>query len=292
VTAACAVAAMINPDGPGIYWFAIHVPLTESLKPITEWQSPNFHDPANFGFLLMIITLMVMLPLVRSKLSTRDVILAAVGVTLALSSVRNLAVAVALIIPVWATGFDVIVRGIAKRFPKRSSAARQNNVRLGTWASVAVMAALLAVVGQYALAAYAQAANPSQAGAAHHYPSCQVIAALNSYPQEVHVVAPYFDAGYLIYKSWPHVRVYMYGESISLGANTFSNFLAIENGQAGYPAALSLLDVSSTNAVLVASSSNLDGRLGEPNSGWTLVLTDHGNNLYFRGPVTWKIPVC
>src|SRR5207247_4795168 len=55
----CVLASMITPAGPiGILYPLRYVGAGDwGLANIAEWQSPNFHEPAHMGFLLMIVLL-------------------------------------------------------------------------------------------------------------------------------------------------------------------------------------------------------------------------------------------
>ncbi len=53
---AAALLACLNPNGPGLYRYAMETSSSERAKPITEWQMPNFADPSNLGLLFLMVS--------------------------------------------------------------------------------------------------------------------------------------------------------------------------------------------------------------------------------------------
>jgi hypothetical protein len=118
---ASALAACVNPYGPGLYVFAATTGSTERQKGIIEWQSPNFADPAMWVLLALLLTFVALTVTVLSRRSLRrhfdlrDFALAAVGAALALTSVRNTAICVAVMIPPWMAMAAAVVRSLESR---------------------------------------------------------------------------------------------------------------------------------------------------------------------------------
>ena len=73
------------------------------LKNIQEWQSPNFHDPANLGLLALIIAVALVGRRVAPGWLT---FLAYLGVAMALVALRNTPIAAVFAVPVLALGID------------------------------------------------------------------------------------------------------------------------------------------------------------------------------------------
>jgi hypothetical protein len=275
VTAVAALAACVNPAGPGLYRFALFVSATESRKAIVEWQSPDFHQAGLLALLGLVVTLVVLMGVRRPDL--RDAVLAGAGVALVLVAVRNTAVAVALILPAWATAADSAGGLLLFSGRQRRRTVTPATVGLGG------VVLLIGVLGAgLTVARAAQAASPQGVGAA--YPTCAArLLATADRPQRV--FAAYGAAGFLILRDFPSTRVYEYGESISLGDGVFDDYVRIAGGAQDPPSAMRLLDASATSAVLVGPSALTVELRASP--GWRYVTSDGGLELFVRGDPDW-----
>jgi hypothetical protein len=282
---ASVIAACVNPYGPSIFVFAATTGSTERQKGIIEWQSPNFHDPAMWVLLALLLTFaaLTITTLVRRSLrrhfDLRDVALAGAGAGLALISVRNTALCVAVMVPPWMAMAAGVARSFQARWPRPAGAARASRgAPVVGGALIAVALLSLGVVG----ARVYRDASPQ--GVAAAYPTCATAVLMQS-PTPQRVFTAYGTGGYVIYRLWPHASVYEYGESISLGTRVFDDYVRIAAGAATSPTAEQLLTSSDTTAVLYSRGALTD--LLDHTPGWTLVADDHGMLLYVRGSVSW-----
>jgi hypothetical protein len=282
---ASALAACVNPYGPGLFVFAATTGSTERQKGIIEWQSPNFADPAMWVLLALLLTFVALTVTVLARRSLRrhfdlrDFALAAVGAALALTSVRNTAICVAVMIPPWMAMAAAVVRSFESRRGVRDhpSPPRRAAPLLG------VVLVAVGVLGIGAVGArVAQSASPT--GIAAAYPACAT-ALLARSPTAQRVFTAYGTGGYVVYRLWPHGSVYEYGESISLGTAVFDDYVRIAAGVTTSPTALELLASSDTTAVLYSKGALTDELSAAP--GWTRVADDHGMLLYVRGDASW-----
>jgi hypothetical protein len=282
---ASALAACVNPYGPGLFIFAATTGGAERQKGIIEWQSPNFGDPTMWVLLALLLTFAALTvtvlarPALRRHFDLRDFVLAAVGAGLALTSVRNTAICVAVMIPPWMAMAAAVLRSLETRRAAKRPATRQGR------AAPAMGVALIAVgvLGVGAIGArVAQSATPQ--GIATAYPACAT-AVLARSPTTQRVFTAYGIGGYVIYRLWPRASVYEYGESISLGTAVFDNYVRIAAGAVTTPTALQLLTSSDTTAVLYSKGALTDELGATP--GWTRVVDDHGVLLYLRGDASW-----
>jgi hypothetical protein len=279
---ASAVAACLNPAGPMLYRFALSASAGEGTKQIIEWQSPNFHDPAMWALLALLVSFVV-LPALGGRLDLRDAALAAAGIVMALMAVRYTAICVIAVAPAW-----MAMAGDVSRW-HRSRAAMRTHIRrakpMAVLTGAMVVAAGCATLGYTGSRVYAAA---SPAGVAAVYPSCAADV-LGHSPAAQRVFAAYASAGYVIDRLWPKATVYEYGESISLGTAVFNDYQRIAAGAQTAPSALQLLDQSGTTAVLYPEgdlTAQLDG-----SPGWTRLIDDHGMLLYARGDTSWAAGV-
>jgi hypothetical protein len=284
---ASALAACVNPYGPSIFVFAATTGATERQKGIIEWQSPNFTDPAMWVLLALLLTFAALTvtvlarPSLRRHFDLRDVALAAVGAALALTSVRNTAICVAVMIPAWMAMAAGLVESIGTRRARPRPVTRSGR-------AAPVMGIALIAVGIFGVGVVGTrvAQNASPQGIAAAYPSCAT-ALLARSPTVQRVFTAYGTGGYVIYRLWPHASVYEYGESISLGTGVFDDYERIAAGAITAPTALQLLDSSNTTAVLYSPGPLTDELSGSPE--WTEIIDihDQGTLLFLRGDASW-----
>jgi hypothetical protein len=282
---ASVIAACVNPYGPSLFVFAATTGSAEREKGIIEWQAPNFHDPAEWVLLALLLTFaaLTITTLVRrstrNQFELRDIALAGAGAALALMSVRNTALCVAVMVPPWMAMAAVVVRSIPAGFvvPGRAQRPTRSAPVIG---AVLIAAAVVSV----GVVGARVSGNASPHGIAAAYPACAASILMES-PSTQRVFTAYGSGGYVIYRLWPNASVYEYGESISLGTGVFDDYLRIAAGATTSPTALQLLASSGTTAVLYSRGA-LTATL-DRTPGWTLVAADHGLLLYLRGDVSW-----
>ncbi len=282
---ASALAACVNPYGPGLFVFAATTGGTERQKGIIEWQSPNFAEPAMWVLLALLLTFVTLTvtvlarPSLRRHFELRDLALAAVGAALALTSVRNTAICVAVMIPPWMAMAAAVVRSLEHHRGVRDRVRDAGR-------AAPVMGIVLIAVGVLGVGAVGArvAQSASRQGIAAAYPACAT-ALLARSPAPQRVFTAYGTGGYVVYRLWPRASVYEYGESISLGTAVFDDYVRIAAGVTTTPTALELLASSNTTAVLYSKGALTDELSAAP--GWTRVADDHGMLLYLRGDASW-----
>ncbi len=285
---ASVLAACINPYGPSLFVFAATTGATERAKGIIEWQSPNFADPAEWVLLALLLTFLALMVATllrrsrRSRFELRDFALAGVGAALALTSVRNTALCMAVMVPPWMAMAADWWRSIeARRTPRRPVVHAQPKASV---MGVALLAAAVVAVGVVGARVYNSATPKAVADA---YPSCAT-AVLAQSPTVQRVFTAYGTGGFVIDQLWPKASVYEYGESISLGTGVFDDYLRIADDATTSPTALQLLTAGNTTAVLYGRGP-LTAELDHA-PGWTLVADDNGTLLYVRGDASWATP--
>jgi len=265
-TVAMAALGCLNPNGPGLFRYVLQTSSSERAKPIAEWQSPNFGDAANLGLLVLLVTFVVLLGL-GGRPSLRDLGVAVAGMAGALVAVRNTSLAVVLALPAWAV--------MAQQVAGRIAAARGGAARRTGGGSVVAGGVLVGVALAFAGTTVGLAAgSASESGIARLYPSCAATALSSA--DGVRVFAPYFHSGYMVDRLWPRGRVYLYGESASLGTAVFVRYGEVLGGG---PTALRLLADSGTNAALAGSGALHDTLAASP--AWQAVLDDRSGLTLF-----------
>ena len=185
----CLLATALTPAGPAgiLYPLRYIQPGNWGLANIQEWQSPNFHDAVNWGFLALIVAL-----LLNGGRSTPAWLVGAsvVGLVLGLASVRNEPIAAILAVPSLGFGIEErLGRLRPRREPRRTSMALGRRViELVAGAVVAVAAALI-LLPSSPLRIVQVPADP--------YPA-QAVTVLEHMKPDVSVLAEYGWGGYVI----------------------------------------------------------------------------------------------
>lgn len=154
------VAVMITPAGPGglLYPLRYIEPGDWGLANIAEWQSPDFHDGAHIGLLLLILGLAGVG--VVAAVPGWMAVLALGAVAMSLVSLRNEPIAAVWALPVLALGFDA---RLPRRDRRRSAATARSRRMLEVGLAVVTIVAIAITLGPRVLsteAAVAEAGLP------------------------------------------------------------------------------------------------------------------------------------
>jgi hypothetical protein len=184
-----ALAVMATPAGPeGILYPLRYIqPGNWGLANIVEWQSPNFHDPANLGFLALVLAVAI-----NGGRATPGWLVAAsvIGIALGLGSIRNEPIAAILAVPTLGLGLEA--RIMERRGPHRPAPAR---LAFGRRVLELSLAAVVSVGG--ALLILPRSPIHAVPNVASAYPAIAVDTLLKMKPN-VHVIAEYGWGGYVI----------------------------------------------------------------------------------------------
>jgi hypothetical protein len=86
----CAAATLVNPFGPGVYQAALGVTFNSTIRRfISEWQSPDFHDPATVVIVVLPVAVTVAFAVLSARpLPALDLVLAGLLFVATLDSYR------------------------------------------------------------------------------------------------------------------------------------------------------------------------------------------------------------
>ena len=199
------------------------------LAHIQEWQSPNFHDPAQLGLLALIVALALI-----GRRSTPGWLsfLGYLGVVMALVAIRNTPVAAVFAVPPLALGMDDWLR---ERRGDRSVRTRQPSVALARRLMETVLALVIAVSAPFVVISRSEATAIDQ-NVAKHFPVAAVDVLEGMDPQ-AHVLAEYGWGGYVIYRLYAlGGRVFVDGRNDMYSAQILDDYSHIRGADAGWAA--------------------------------------------------------
>lgn len=283
-----ALAAMVNPNGIGIYLYPLRLLLSHAAQAnLNEWQPPDFHQAANLPALFLLLSLLVAARFAaRTRVS--DLLLAVAGVVLLLYAVRNIPIFAILTLPLWVDGVDAIAGQIASALPSRPRRRRPAPL----WFTVFVLLLVaLATGGRMA----AQLSSPENTLQSSAYP-VRVGKVICAGP-ESRVLAPYGRSGWLLYRIDRAVpvgsacapdRLFIFGEAVLMGHRILGDYLRIV---AGGSQSLRLLRSYRVNLVWQPRGSSL-AELLQRTPGWTCVYGTSSNLLYAPRAAAprWRAP--
>jgi hypothetical protein len=188
-----AAGTALTPAGPaGILYPLRYVEGGDwGLANITEWQSPDFHEPAHLPLLILIGTLLVV---GRRNVPLWLSIFAWLGVVMALLALRNAPIAGIVAAPALAYGLHATL-------PQRRARRTSRSVAIGRRAMEAVVA-LAVVIASFALLVPRDPAAKVQERVEENLP-VQGTALLKKLDPDARVAAEYGWGGYVIHELYP-----------------------------------------------------------------------------------------
>lgn len=264
------VGAMVTPAGPLGVLYPLRYSQEWGLANIQEWQSPDFHSPAHWPLIALLVALIL-----NGGRATPGwlQLIAYVGTVMALVALRNAPVAAVLAIPTLALGLEDRLR--AWRGDHRPASARMALGRRG----MEMAAALAVVIG--ALVIFAPPGltrSPSVQQAEAGYPIDAVNLLERDHPQ-IRVLAEYGWGGYLIYRLFDGGgRVFVDGRNDMYAERILDDYTAISQGDEGWG---DLVDEYGVEALLFPPAQPITKGLAQA-AGWCEAHRDDNSVLLLR----------
>jgi len=271
-TAICVPVACINPYGYHILLFPFTLVSNKLIMDnVSEFMSPNFHEPSPFKYLLML--LIAVLAASRKRLGFKDLLLVLVFLNMSLYSVRYITLFAIIVAPILVRQIDILLHDSQSRFAeivkKRAWSIAEIDRSSGgiLWPILAVLAVAGAV----------------SAGAIHYQfdPKTKPVAAVR-FLEKAKLPGNVFNndefGDYLIYASWPRYKVFFDGRSDMYGKDRLKEYLQIRSFNEGWEKTLDKYGINwiffDTNSTLVRF---LAGR-----KDWKLIYQDKVGSIFIK----------
>jgi MFS family permease len=269
----CVIAAAVNPEGLGILLFPFELSQKKFLMDnITEWQSPNFHYLMPYGYMLLL--LMVVVGISALRLTAIEAMLVLLFTYMSLYSARHVPLFALIASPVIGSRMeDIIQRWKGNRYVNKfvettESISKTDSAARGhVWPAVAVVSVIvLAMTGRI-----------SYEFSTESFP----VRAVEFMKQEK-ISGNMFNhdefGDYIIYAAWPEYKVFFDGRSDMYGSERLKEyfdviFLRPEMGE--------VLDKYDIKWVIYKAKSPLSAYLTERDD-WNLVYADEVANIYVK----------
>ncbi|MGH7642596.1 MAG: hypothetical protein ACRENX_06220 [Candidatus Dormibacteria bacterium] len=272
-----ALAAMVNPNGWGLYLYPLHLLLSPVAQAnLDEWQPPNFHALASVPVLFLLLSSLLV---ARWAKHTRpaDLLLAGAGTFLLLYAVRDIPLFAIMVLPLWTDGMQGLLVHVQTARKMVSQRQRRPAPR---WF---VGAVLLLVVIAGAVRVSAELNSPDDHLEGSSYP-VQVGRVICDGPT-ARVFTPYGSSGWLLYRLDHRAptgrdcaadRLFIFGEVDLMGPKVLTKYLTVTGAAPGTMAILRHYRVS---LVWQGRSDPLTALL-QKQPGWTCVFADKQSVLY------------
>jgi hypothetical protein len=248
---ACMAVCFFNPYGFDILLFPVRVTSDRFVMDrVTEFLSPNFHEPLPFKYMLLL--LIGALAISRSRLGFVDFTCMMLLSYMALYSARHVSLFAVVLAPLLLKASIDLIDRLPERFARPYATRNQNllaiestlNAYLWPTASLIMVAALVAT----GLITY-------------RFDDTKFPVKAVEFLQRTKIAGNMFNddefGDYMIYAAWPSYRVFMDGRSDMYGETFGRDYLRIANVAPGWKETLKKYDVRwvifNTDSALVAA---------------------------------------
>jgi len=274
-------AAMLTPAGPvGIFYPLRYVDAGDwGLANISEWQSPNFHEPAHLAFMGLIVAL----GLNGGRRSPGWLVaLSWVGIGLGLLALRNAPIAAVFAVPSLALGLEDRFRARDAHRPARKPMPPGR--ALGRrWMELAAAAAI--VIGSIAVLVPRSMGSAIDENIAERFPVAAVDYLVDTGQADTDVLAEYGWGGYVIWRLHDlGGRVFVDGRNDMYDQQVLDDYSAIRDADPGWEALAASYGVE---AILVSPEAPITRGAAEL-AGWCEVFrTD--TQVLLQAPPCWQL---
>jgi len=273
--AGCTAASMLTPAGPiGILYPLRYVEGGDwGLANIQEWQTPNFHEPAHMGFLVLLVALGL-----NGGRATPGwlVALSWLGVAMGLLALRNAPIAAVFAMPTLVMGLEARFR---ERDERRTKPVRPMAPSRALGRRIMELAtAVVIAVGSMAVLIPRDLNEAIDENIGERFPVAGVARLLAVRP-DANVLAEYGWGGYVIW----HMhdiggRVFVDGRNDMYSQQVLEDYTAIRAADPGWE---ELAEQYGVEAILLPPETTLT-RGPALDAGWCEILRDEWQVLYLR----------
>ena len=271
-TALSLCAALVNPFGYRILLFPFELVGNKYLMDhVSEFVSPNFHEPLPFKYLLLLT--IILLAASRRRSNPVELCLVLFFTNMALISIRYVTLYAIVVAPIVMVRLDDLARTgqgrLAAFVRRRDELATELDERAAgrTWIAVGLLAVLLLMVERRIEFRFNPAIKP--------------VAAVE-FLQREQIDGNMFNndemGDYIIYAAWPRYRVFFDGRSDMYGVARLKEYFRVTAFEPGWEAVLTKYGI---DWIIYDASSALSRFLNE-RPDWRLIYADRLTHIYVR----------
>jgi len=271
---------LINPVGPALWATSIgYVGNTYLVSHTAEYLSPNFHDVGTWPFLLLIVLALVLVGLGPRRIRPGSLLVLTGWIGLGLFSVRHIPVAAVLAVPILAEVAAAALSGTAfgESWLRREAGLHELEARLRgrLWPT----ASLVLIAGLF-VAGLRVTPLP---GGNEFSPRVFPVEAMNwveAHPPAGRVFNYFPWGGYLLYRAWPEITVFIDGQTDFYGEALTREYEQVITLDDAWEQILGKYDVAWV--IMPAASRLVDALQTTP--GWTEAYVDGTAVILERDP--------
>lgn len=265
----CLAAVVVNPNGIRIYSYPVETLKSHAMmKYISEWWSPDFHEPMFHPLAVLILSTFAVLALSPKRVSLRQLLLLAATCLATLRSARNVPFFALVALPLLAEhSWEWIKCQDWAQFltkPEKRESGRSAILKMALNLVLLILVPLGLAFSRVAHSATGQPGVNEQ-----QFPAAAVdFLATRQLPQPIY--NEYGWGGYIIWRLYPHYHVYIDGRADVYGDGFLEEFLMVHDGEPNWRAPLERYGI---RTVVIKPQAALASLLRE-DSGWVKVFED------------------
>jgi hypothetical protein len=207
------LATMVSPSGPKI-WEAIASLGSNAYitSKIPEYQSPNFHLPETWPFILILLLTILGFARVAQRVTWKDIFLTAAFTGLALYTSRMIPLFAIVVTPIAAMA---IIDWVRNEYPNSPLLIVQENIsKLNTSSNGLIWIFAIVLIAAVLLRS-GKTIDPAGQGNTFDegFFPVKAVSWLETHPQSGHMFNEFDWGGYLLLKLWPHQQIFMDGHT-------------------------------------------------------------------------------
>jgi hypothetical protein len=268
VFAACVAVVPLNPSGVRLFSYPFETITSRAMqKYITEWLSPDFHQPNAHALALLLLATFAALALSPKRVRPGELLLVCVGAYASLRAWRNIPFFALVAAPMLAEHAWSLIQS---RGWARPNAPKQGEAGAKATAQIVLNAALLVFVPLGLCAARVVTVARRQSSVeSEKYPTAAV-GYLRAHGDAGKLFNSYGWGGYLIWKLYPERPVFIDGRADVYGDALLEEYLSAENGEKNWRVTL---DSRAIDTVLMRPDVPLTSLLRE-DAAWNKIYED------------------
>ena len=260
----CALFAAINPYGVQVFLFPFKTVSQQFLiDTVSEYMSPNFHDPLPFKYLLFLM--LGVLAISRVKTDMIAVSLVLVFTYMALYSARHIPLFAIVVAPILVRHMELMLQKsnskLINLFKSRSKNLDSLDAQLKGYVWPVIVTIVVCILANAALIQFTFDKTRAPIGAV-------------SFLEKESVKGNMFNSDqfgdYVIYAAWPKYKVFVDGRSDMYGSDRMKEYMKVALVQPGWKEVLAKYDI---NFIIYNANSPVSLLLSESDN-WRLVYAD------------------
>ena len=266
--------SFINPSGVGLWKTSVGYVGTKYLVDLTiEYQSPDFHLSSTWPFVLFLFLIITVLAYSKKRVNSAHLFTSAAWAAMGLYSARNIPLFAITAAPLLTEGLDDLLLKIstqykmAKRFIESDSRLQEMDLRFKGW--VWPLLCMIVAIAGFTAGAQFDYQHQGYGFSPEVFP-VEAVDWLEDNPQEGKVFNYFPWGGYLLYREWPEIPVFIDGQTDFYGEALSRQYMQVMHSKEGWETVLAKYDV----AWALLPTDELSVQMIQIKLGWKIMYED------------------